>query len=422
MKGGNGVKDALFDKMKKLTHVFMALMTAALMISSTIGVTALAMEVPTSEVCQEVNGRQILTRVFTVSPDVDPSTLISADFEKDGFIYTFDSIIKTEQEFSDTKRVTKSYDFESATKDLSQNIAQLPAYLEYEDDEGYVGELYLEPRSVTTEATGYHTTSRVVKAEVTYPDLTYNDPSLVPSTTTKNGTTLSLKDISWSEGAYLNDSSIPGTYTATATYSKTLYSKVADSYRVTAEYYGDVQQEGIETVEYTVTYLGTLPQHSFLGFTWTDGGSSGSGSQSSSFGGAVLRGLLLIIALLAILVVLLWALMKLIKAIRNMFVIVQAQDDTTGEYKTTQRVRLKKNDLVIELDTLKAPGARHYMIMIPKKKAEALAGKIITIHSPQETFQHQVGDAHGMDYTFQIDFDPDVLPRTGGDTKSPPAG
>lgn len=411
--------------MKKLTHLFLAMVSAALVFSTSL--TAFAMEVPNSEVCQEVNGRQILTRVFSVSPDVDPSTLISADFEKDGFIYTFDSIIKTEREFSDTKRVTQSYDFESDTKDLSENILKLPTSLRYEDEEGYVGQLYLEPRSVTTDATGYHTTSSVVKSTVSYPGLEYNDPSLVPSTTSKNGVTLSLADVSWSEGAYLDDSSVPGTYTATATYRKTLYSKVADSYLVTAEYYGDVKQDGIETIEYTVTYLGTVPQHSFLGFTWTDksattSAGSPSSSSSNSFGGALLKGLLLLIALVAILIVLLWALLKLIKAIRNMFVTVQAQDDTTGEYKTTQRVRLKKNDPVIELNTLKSPGSRHYMITIPKQRAEAMAGKIITIHSAQQTFQHQVGDAHGMDYTFSIDFDPDVLPRTGGDSSSPPAG
>lgn len=410
-------------KMKKLTRLFLAMVSTMLVFSSSV--TAFAMEVPNSEVCQEVNGRQILTRVFSVSPDVDPSTLISADFEKDGFIYTFDSIIKTEQEFSDTKRVTQSYDFESDTKDLSMNIMKLPTSLRYEDEDGYVGQLYLEPRSVTTDATGYHTSSRVVKSVVSYPGLEYNDPSLVPSTTSKNGVTLSLADVSWSEGAYLDDSSVPGTYTATVTYRKTLYSQVADSYLVTAEYYGDVKQEGIETIEYTVTYLGTVPQHSFLGFTWTDKSATttgGSAQNTNSFGGALLKGLLLLIALLAVLVCLLWALMKLIKAFRNMYVTVQAQDDTTGEYKTTQRIRLKKNDPVIELNTLKSPGSRHYMITIPKQKAEAMAGKIITVHSAQETFQHQVGDAHGMDYTFAIDFDPDVLPRTGGDASRPPAG
>lgn len=406
--------------MKKVTRLFLTVAMSVLVFTS--GITAFAMEVPTSEVCQEVNGRQILTRVFTVDPDVDPSTLISADFEKDGFIYTFDSIIKTEREFDDSKRVTQDYDFESDTNNLSQNIMDLPASIPYEDDDGYVGQLYLDPRSVTTAATGYHTTSRVVSAQVTYTGLEYNDPSLVPTTTNKNGTTLALKDISWSEGGYLDDSSVPGTYTATASYSKTLYGKAADGYKVTAEYYGDVQQEGIEAIEYTVTYLGTVPQHSFLGFTWTDKGASGSASSgSSSFGMAVVKGLLLLILILAILVSLLYALISLIKTLRNMFVTIQAQDDVTGEYKTTQRVRLKKNDLVIELDTLKAPGARHYMIRIPKKKAESMVGKIITVHSPQQTFQHQVGDAHGMEYTFHINFDPDALPRTGGDKSRPSA-
>lgn len=408
--------------MKKLTRLFLAVVSAVLVVSSSV--TAHAMEVPNSEVCQEVNGRQILTRVFSVPPNVDPATLISADFEKDGFVYTFDSIIKTEKEFSDTKRVTKSYDFESDTNDLSKNIMKLPAALRYRDEDGYVGQLYLEPRSVMTDATGYHTASNVVKSVVSYPGLEYNDPSLVPSTTSKNGVTLSLADVSWSEGGFLDDSSVPGTYTATATYRKTLYKQVADSYLITAEYYGEVQQEGIETIEYTVTYLGKTVQRNFLGFTWVDKTASTPSASTgvNSFGAVIMKGLLALVVLLAVLVGLLWVLLQLIKAYRNMFATVQAQDDTTGEYKVTQRVRLKKEDPTIELNTLKAPGARHYMITIPKEKAEAMMGKIITIHSTQQTFQHQVGDAHGVDYTFSIDFDPDVLPRTGGDSTRPPTG
>lgn len=394
--------------MNKLKHFVQSVVTAALIF--TTSVTALAMEVPNSETCQEVNGRQILTRVFSVDPDTDPAVLISADFEKDGFIYTFDSIIKTEKEFSDVKRVTKEYTFTSDTEDLGENIMKLPAALDYEDEDGYLGNLYLEPRSVATEATGYHTESRVSKATISYPNLAYNDPTLLPATTKKNGVTLPLYDVSWSEGDYLTDSSVPSTYTATATYRKTLYSKVADGYQVSAEYYGTVQQDGIEVIEYTVTYLGSVPERGFFDFLGT---STGPQTNGVSAGSHALPMIVLILAGLLALALLVWLILNIIKLFRNLFVTVQAQDDITGEYKMTQRVRLSKKNLVIELNTMKSPGALHYRFTIPKQKAKDLIGKVITIHSAQETFSHQIGDAHGQEYSFSIDFSPEAVPRSG---------
>ena len=405
--------------MKKLIRLFQAACMSAVMAASSV--TAFAMEVPISEVCQEVNGQQVLTRVFSVAPEFDPENLIAADFEKNGFVYTFDSIVKEEKEFSDIKRVTKAYEFESDTKDLSENIRKLPPVVKYEDEEGYEGELHLEPRSVSTDVTGYHTSSYVVKSVIDYPDLAYNDPTLVPGTTTKNGSTLPLTNISWTEGDYMQDSSIPETYNAQATYKKTMYKKVADGYCVSAEYFGEAQQNGIEVIDYTVTYVGNPIHHSiFEGLFSKDGQSSTQMQDPNSAPHHVQIWLMIIGGLLGILLcaLIIWLICKVIKSILGMFVVVQAQDDTTGEYKTTQRVRMSKKNPVIELNTMKTPGSRHYSIKIPKKKAEAMMGKVITVHSAQQTFQHQVGDAHGMDYTFSIDFVPEELPNPPG---RPPA-
>lgn len=394
--------------MKRIQRFAVVIVMALMLFPTTF---AYAMEVPTNETCQEVNGRQLLTRIYSVSPELDPATLISSDFEKDGFVYTFDSIIKTEQKSDERKQVTKEYSIDSSTQDLSKNISQMPASLTY-DENGYHGQLYLEPKSIETTVTGYHTTSHVVKSTVSYPGLEYNDPSLVPTTSSKNGTSLALSDLSWSEDAYLDDSSVPGTYTATATYKKTVYNKVANGYKVTAEYSGEVTKDDLKTIEYTITYLGSeIKEHQFLWYKWTEMPGEQKQTNAINFQ-AIFLNIITVLCGILLVLLLIFLIMKLVQAIRNMFVTIQAQDDVTGEYKTTQIARLKKSDPVIELNTMKSPGSRHYNITVPKKKAEAMKGKIITIHSPQQTFQHQIGDSHGNNYLFSIDFSTDSFPTS----------
>ena len=74
----------------------------------------------------------------------------------------------------------------------------------------------------------------------------------------KNGTTLSLTNITWSTtgtGLY-GDTLLPTSYTATATYSAAGNRQVATGYVTTANYTGEITAEGVRSVRYTVTYLG----------------------------------------------------------------------------------------------------------------------------------------------------------------------
>ena len=89
-------------------------------------------------------------------------------------------------------------------------------------------------------------------------ELAYNDRSLVPETVQADGLTLPLTGLSWSETKNVEDSDVPAVWTATATYSKTTYTtrEVADGYRATAVYKGEVGKTSVGSVVYTVTYTG----------------------------------------------------------------------------------------------------------------------------------------------------------------------
>nr|WP_325305940.1 hypothetical protein [uncultured Oscillibacter sp.] len=91
-----------------------------------------------------------------------------------------------------------------------------------------------------------------------YTGLDRNDPSYVPATVVKNGTTLSLSNITWNTtgtGIY-GDTLLPTSYTATATYTASGSRKAATGYVTTASYTGEITAEGVQSVRYTVTYLG----------------------------------------------------------------------------------------------------------------------------------------------------------------------
>ena len=70
---------------------------------------------------------------------------------------------------------------------------------------------------------------------------------------------MKLSDISWTvTGTGLaDDTLVPTSYTATATYTATGSRSVATGYVTTASYTGEIKAEGVEAVKYTVTYLGS---------------------------------------------------------------------------------------------------------------------------------------------------------------------
>lgn len=228
----------------------------ALVLAFSAASPAMAMEIPISVTTAELNGQQILTEVYQAGQEIDPESLIKDDFTKGEFIYSYDNITKEETESIEKKTVTQTVEMQSNTKDLSKNIDLFAATIEYTDEDGFTGTLNFDPKSVKTEVNGYRTKHSTVTDTKTYDGLPYNDPTLIPQSVEKNGHQLSVSDIQWQEEALAENGSIPTSYKAVVTYSKSLSSSVASGYTVTAEYAGEVTKNGQSDIVYAIIYTG----------------------------------------------------------------------------------------------------------------------------------------------------------------------
>ncbi|MGM9605519.1 MAG: hypothetical protein ACI3XG_10715 [Faecousia sp.] len=232
-----------------------AIMCAALALA--LSVNAYAMEVPTDTVVQNLNGSQQVIKTYTTAPDYDPQNLIEEPFELEGYLYTFADIVKAENHVEDADRHTETVTVETSKNDLSLILEQLAPTLEY-DDGLYSGTLALDHTSIRTEAAGYTTKSSTVSETKTIGPVDRNDMSYVPATTVKNGVTLSLANVDWQViGTDLvGEALVPSSYQAVATYTGKSYYSAATGYVTTADYVGEISHDGVESITYTLTYLG----------------------------------------------------------------------------------------------------------------------------------------------------------------------
>jgi hypothetical protein len=230
---------------------------AAIALLSTLILSASAAHVPEGVITENRDGRQLIIKTYTLPPEEDPAGLIQEPFDLDGFHYEHMETVKEDQSFRDSKQHTETVTLETSTKNLSDILAQLPPTKEYAQD-GYAGVLTLDHTTLNTVASGYTSQRYTISDTRQYTDLDRNDPAYVPTTVVKNGTTLSLTNITWSTtgtGLY-GDTLLPTSYTATATYSAAGNRQVATGYVTTANYTGEITAEGVRSVRYTVTYLG----------------------------------------------------------------------------------------------------------------------------------------------------------------------
>lgn len=224
-------------------------------------VSAFAMEVPTDTVVQNLNGVQQYLKTYTVAPDVDPQALIEAPFDYDGFTYTFATIVKHDNIFEDKATRAETITVETAKKDLSVVLSALSSSLVYNDGR-YSGQLYLDHTTIETVAAGYSTKSYTVSETKEISNLDSNDMAYIPATTIKEGKTIRLSTVDWQvQGtALVDDILVPSQYKAVATYSGKAYYNAATGYITTANYTGEVACNEVQSVTYTLTYVGEATQ------------------------------------------------------------------------------------------------------------------------------------------------------------------
>lgn len=185
----------------------------------------------------------------------------------EGYRYTFADIVKVENHVQDSRQQTETVTVETSKNDLGLILEKLAPTLDYDDGQ-YCGKLALDHTSIYTEAAGYTTRSYNVTETKTIGQLDRNDMSYVPATTVKDGRTLKLSNVEWQVTGtdLVGEALMPSSYQAVATYSGKVYYSAATGYITTADYVGEVTREGVESVTYQVTYLGTEAQSdSFTG-------------------------------------------------------------------------------------------------------------------------------------------------------------
>ena len=211
---------------------------------------------PAEVIASEENGVYLLEKVDYLTAEDDPTTIPTADFEREGRTYTLLDLLKNDQAETDTRGHIEVVTLNSKTKDMAEILKMLEPKLEVRTEDGYEGILSLDYTTIQVEAAGYGTSSRTVTAERTYPNLSDADVALIPKSVNENGRTLTLADVSWQEAAAdsMDGYDIPIRYTAVASYTGTATSKYATSYTVAADYRGDVTRTSCDTVIYTAVF------------------------------------------------------------------------------------------------------------------------------------------------------------------------
>jgi len=417
-------------KHKNLAQVFASIFLVFSLLFTQV--VAYALEVPVSQTEHEIDGKQTLVKVYEVPPSVDPNSLIEADFEQNGFIYHMTSIVKDAIMMEDEVEVTQEYEvtvpISSEDKAKARAFENMPPYIEYDQD-GYKGKLYPVPDSLEGNMAGQTSHSERKTITKTY-SFDYNDDSLVP----KSSGSYSLSSISWSDGAYLDDSSIPSNYIATATYSKMSYSTTVDGWSFTLSYTGNVEYASEDIIRYTLTYIGTVPEpepepeptfwEKIFGKSPENDNSpddgcatpdddsavpNGSTSQKKSGGLSIAKVILGGICLLAAIAAAGFCIYLAVKFIKDNRVDIYGRDEISGEYRKMKTVWFKPNKGEISFNYEDSPSTMHYRVVLKPGLAERTKGKVITIRAGQQMFKQTVGGTAGTDYVTEVNLDPTGL-------------
>ena len=190
-----------------------------------------------------------INKVYQLSLSDDPSGIPTGDFDRNGRHYYLLDMVRKDEVGVDTQPHTETITMDSDTGDLAEVLKRLDAQMEVTTEDGHTGTLVLDHTSVKVEVKGYKTSSRSLSATRTYPSLSDADLSLIPTTITDGGRTLTLADVQWaSDGAC---------YTATAKYTGSSSSRHATGYTVSASYTGEVAKTNCEVVTYTAIFGST---------------------------------------------------------------------------------------------------------------------------------------------------------------------
>ncbi len=214
---------------------------------------------PISVERQNINGVEYLVKTYDVPANTPQAEVEESEFTLENFIFRHITTTKDVGVETETKSVTEEASAENATDSTDEWLKKFPQTKEYQVD-GFVGTLYLDASTISSAVKGYTSKSNTISATQEYNGLMYQDPAFIPQTTTKNGSTLPLTNISWVvTGTGLSgDTLVPTEYKAVASYGKSYTTQVPTGYTATARYTGTVEKSVTQNVVYQVAFQGEV--------------------------------------------------------------------------------------------------------------------------------------------------------------------
>lgn len=345
----------------------------------------------------EIDGKQTIVKTFELPPDADPEALRESAFAQGGYKFVWERTDKTEIMGENKKNAEETFSMETATKDTEKVVAAFPPTRKYEKD-GYTGTLTLDKDSVKTEVAKYNTVkdSHAHEATKKY-TRDAKDESLIPDSIVQDGVKLPLSSLSWAKVPPEEGSDAPTKWTATAVYSATTYTerKVESGYRASAVYKGEVSKEAVKSVKYTVSYTGEkIPVVANIPYEVLH--PEMSAKMKAGIG-------IVVLIVIALIVYIVWY----ARQHTGRAFIVNDQDNQDNQdtptatktaasihYVSATKPRLRLQAQCYD-ETL-------YEIVLPKRLAQKLVGKDITIESRTGTQTHTVRAFSGDKYSFRV--------------------
>lgn len=321
------------------------------------------------------NDKHYITKVYEVSEENDSlfKTGIINKFEEGNSVYQLESIETKGGNLVLTKNETQIKIIETNTEEQAEILKQLPEKIEYNENDGYVGELVLDKTSITTTKVsgGSYKKSYTVKEDVSFSNYAANDLYDIPKTKYKNGVNMKLLNVDWriQTTEYVAGTQVPLTYSGVAHYSgvgtKTVESEA--KYSTSAEYKGEIKKEEIQPITYYVRYVEV--NNKTLSIILT-----------TAF----------IILLLAL--ALYFLLNKNVK-------IYNLQND---EFVLIDRRNINYINPIINLNNLDKKSITNiYKIVLSKSLTKKISGMKVKVTQGSKNVQHLV-NAYGVEYSFDI--------------------
>ena len=127
----------------------LSILVAFLIAAFALTLSAAALQVPDNEVSENRDGQQLIIRTYTLLPNVDPEILIEDPFIRDGYDYSFVSIVKEEHPSETKKTQRETVTIETETDNISDILGVLEVIIPYDDGE-YSGTLALKTTMIPT--------------------------------------------------------------------------------------------------------------------------------------------------------------------------------------------------------------------------------------------------------------------------------